>query len=158
MRLIVNGGALTIATGPRLVPVSADRFRPPRADLFFRSGDAFELSFQSDDEFELNSMEGETTWYRRAPPWSPTADDLRAVGGRYHSDDIEQVFEVLPVRNGLTCRFEKSPERALELEPVARDTYMQEMAIVRFLRDADGKVTGFDYSNPAVRNLRFTRL
>jgi hypothetical protein len=30
--------------------------------------------------------------------------------------------------------------------------------IVRFRRDASGKVTGFDYGNPVVRNISFTRL
>jgi hypothetical protein len=29
---------------------------------------------------------------------------------------------------------------------------------VRFRRDASGRVVGFDYGNPAVRNLSFTRL
>ena len=29
---------------------------------------------------------------------------------------------------------------------------------VRFRRDKAGKVVGFDYSNPVVRNIKFTRL
>src|SRR5688572_19097650 len=41
MRLVVNNGRLGIANGPPLVPVSAERFRPPRPALFFRSQDAF---------------------------------------------------------------------------------------------------------------------
>jgi hypothetical protein len=55
-------------------------------------------------------------------------------------------------------RFESVPEKSLELEPVERDTYMRSLVIVRFRRDASGRVTGFDYSNPAARNIRFTRL
>jgi hypothetical protein len=39
----------------------------------------------------------------------------------------------------------------LELTPVERDTYMLRMMIVRFRRDARGKVTGFEYSNPVVK-------
>ena len=46
----------------------------------------------------------------------------------------------------------------MNLTPVERDTYMLRMMIVRFRRDASGKVTGFDYSNPVVRNISFTRL
>jgi hypothetical protein len=42
--------------------------------------------------------------------------------------------------------------------PVDRDTFMLSMMTVRFLRDKDGKVVGYDYSNPVVRNIKFTRL
>ena len=158
LRLTVDNGTLSIAGGTPLVPVSADRFLPPRATLWYRSEDEFELTFASDDVFELTSMEGETTRYRRAEPWTPTEADLQAVDGRYGSEDLGRAFEILPLMNRLVFRFEGSPERAILLEPVAPDAYMQGMAIVRFHRDASGTVIGFDYSNPAVRDLRFTRL
>jgi uncharacterized protein DUF3471 len=103
-------------------------------------------------------MEGKTTSYRRAQPWTPSAADVHAFDGRYRSDELGTVFEILPGTNGLMLRFEQSADKAVELEPVAHDTYMQRMLIVRFLRDADGRVTGFDHSNPVASNIRFTRL
>ena len=158
LRLTVNNGRLTIAGGMPLVPVSADRFRPQRASMFFRSQDEFVLTFRSNDEFELKSMEGQVTRYLRAQSWTPTATDLKAVDGRYESQELGTAFEILPGTKGILVRFERSPEKTQELEPVARDTYMRNMAIVRFRRDAGGKITGFDYGNPVVRNIRFTRL
>ena len=158
MRLVMNDGRLRIANGPPLVALTQDRFRPLRPDMFFRSNDAFELSFPSNDRIEITSMEGQTTRYRRAQPWTPTAADLQSVDGRYESTELGSVFEILPATNALTMRFEKAPDKALELTPVERDTYMLRMMIVRFRRDAGGKVVGFDYGNPVVRNIRFTRL
>ena len=158
LRLIANGGRLTIAAGPPLVPVSAERFHPQHAMLFFRSEDVFELTFRSEDAFELTSMEGETTRYRRAEPWTPSAVDLEAVDGRYENRDIGTAFEIVPGPNGVVLRFETAPEKAIELDPVARDTYMRSLMIVRFCRDTSGKVVGFDYGNPVVRSLRFTRI
>ncbi|HVG43157.1 MAG TPA: serine hydrolase [Longimicrobium sp.] len=158
MRLQLNEGRLRIANGPPLVALSADRFRGVRPDLFFRSQDAFEMTFLSNDRFELKSMEGQTTRYRRARPWTPTAAELQGVDGRYESAELGSVFEIVPGAGGLVMRFERAPEKSLELTPVDRDTYMLRMMIVRFRRDADGKVVGFDYGNPVVRNLRFTRL
>lgn len=152
------GGRLTIVGGPVLVPVSSDKFRPQRTNLFYRSQDDFEITFRSNDEFELKSMEGETTQFRRAQPWTPTAADVQAFDGRYKADELGQVLEVLPGTKGLIVRFERLPENTVETEPVARDTYMKSLVSVRFIRDASGKVTGFDYSNPLVRNIRFTRL
>ncbi len=158
MRLQVAEGRLRIANGPPLVPLSAERFRPLRPDLFFRSQDAFEVTFLSNDRFELKSMEGETARYRRARPWTPTAADLQGVDGRYESGELGSVFEILPGASGIVMRFERAPEKALELEPVERDTYMFRMMIVRFRRDAAGRVVGFDYGNPVVRSMPFTRL
>jgi CubicO group peptidase (beta-lactamase class C family) len=159
MRLLVQEGRLRIANGPPLVAVSQERFRPPRADLFYRSQDEFEMTFLSGDRLEFRSMEGQTTRYRRAQPFTPAAADLQSVEGRYESKEIGSVFEILPgTNNDIVMRSESSPERAQNLTPVERDTYMLRMMIVRFRRDASGKVTGFDYGNPVVRNISFTRL
>jgi hypothetical protein len=103
-------------------------------------------------------MEGQTTQFRRARSWTPTAADLKAFEGRYKADELEQVLEVFPGTKGLIVRFERLPENTVETEPVAPETYMQSMVMVRFIRDASGKVTGFDYSNPLARKIRFTRL
>lgn len=160
LRLIVRGDRLAIAAGPPLVAVSAERFRPPRASMSYRSEDAFELIFRSNDEFDLKSMEGQSTRYRRAQPWNPSAAELQTLDGRYGNEEIGTVFEVVAGTDGLVFRFEQSPDRALEMKAVARDTYMREqgVAMVRFVRDAAGKVTGMDYSTPVLSNLRLTRL
>ena len=158
MRLAVGNGRLTIANGPPLVPVSASSFRPPRADLFFRSQDDFELTFADADHVEIRSMEGEVTRYRRAQPFTPTAADLQAVDGRYESAELGTVFEVVPGTNTLALRFERAPEKSLDLTPVERDTYMLRMMIVRFRRDASGRVTGFEYANPVAKGIAFARL
>ncbi len=151
-------GRLAVANGPQLVPVSASSFRPPRADLFFRSQDDFELSFLDPDHFEIKSMEGQVTRYRRAQSWTPTAADLQSVDGRYESKELGAVYEIIPGTSAITMRIEGASERSMELTPVERDTYMLRMMFVRFRRDVSGKVTGFDYGNPVVRNISFTRL
>jgi CubicO group peptidase (beta-lactamase class C family) len=158
MRLGVTNGRLTIANGPPLVPVTATTFRPPRPDLGFRSQDAFELSFPDPDHIAITSMEGQVTRYRRAQPWTPTAADMQAVEGRYESRELGSVFEIVPGANALTMRMEGAPDRTLTLAPVERDTYMRSLMIVRFRRDAGGRVTGFDYGNPLVRSIAFTRI
>jgi hypothetical protein len=109
LQLVVNRGRLATPGGPALVPVSADRFRPQRVSPHFRSQDDFEITFRSNDEFELRSMEGETTVYRRPEPWTPAAADLEGLDGRYFSEEIGTVFEVLPTTKGLSLRFERAP-------------------------------------------------
>ena len=158
LRLAVNNGRLQVANGPPLVPVNETSFRILRPSTFFRSQDDFVLTFTDADHIEIKSMEGQVTRYRRAQPYAATSVDLQGVGGRYESVELGSVFEIIPGTNAITMRFENSPDKSIELMPVERDTFMRSLMIVRFLRDASGKVVGFGYGNPVVRNIRFTRL
>lgn len=158
LRLLINDGRLQIDGGRALVAIAEDRFRYPRGDLFFMSQDEFELRFPSPDRLELTSMEGITTRYRRAEPYSPTASDLQAFAGRYHSGELGSVFEIVPESAALVMRFAHAPHKAVEFRPVDRDAFQFSRMLVRFQRNAAGTVVGFDYSNPVVRNIRFTRV
>ena len=158
MLLAVNKTTLAIAGGGPLLPLSADRFHNQRRSVFFMSEADFELQFLSADRFEIKTKEGETTKYRRAGGYAPTATELNAFAGQYDSSEMGAVMEMVPEKGGLMFRFYRNPAKALQLKPVERDTFMAGMMTVRFLRDKDGKVTGYDYSNPVLRNIRYTRL
>ena len=157
LRLIVNGNRLAVAGGGPLTAVSKDRFRNPRPTTAFMSQDAFELNFLSPDQFELKSMEGRTTRFRRAKPYTPAAAELQAFAGRYESDELRAVLDVTPNKSGLTSRLNESPTQVFELGPVDPDTFQRGLQTVRFLRDAAGKVIALELTNPALRNIRFTR-
>jgi CubicO group peptidase (beta-lactamase class C family) len=113
--------------------------------------------FLSQDQFELKSMEGQTTRDARAQPYAPTAVELQAFAGRYTSDEAGSAFQVVPGKGGLVVHLEGSSGKGSEIRPVSRDTFQVSRVTVRFLRDKDGKVVAFDYSNPLVRNIKFTR-
>jgi CubicO group peptidase (beta-lactamase class C family) len=158
MRLGVNNGRLQVANGPPLVPVSTATFRVARPSTFFRSQDDFVMTFVDADHIEFKSMEGEVTRYRRAQPYTASAADLQSVDGRYESAELGSVFEIVPGTSAIAMRFENAPDKSMELTPVERDAYMLRMMLVRFQRDASGKVTGFVYDNPVVKGIQFTRL
>jgi CubicO group peptidase (beta-lactamase class C family) len=156
--LVVDRGRLRVAGGPALVAQSKDRFKRWGASLEFMSQDEFEMRFLSPDEFELKSMEGKATRYSRAQPYAPTADELKAFAGRYESAEIGAVFQIESKGDGLQVRLEHTPSRSLELKPVARDTFQISRVTLRFHRDKSGKVVALGYSNPLIRNAKFTRL
>jgi CubicO group peptidase (beta-lactamase class C family) len=158
LRLGVDNGRLRIVGGPSLDAVTEDRFRNPRGALSFLSQDEFELHFVSPDQIELKSMEGKTTRYRRAQPYAPTADDLKAFAGRYANDETRAVFEIEPGKASLIVRVSWNDSQTFDFRPVDRDTFQLGGMIVRFRRDPAGKVVGLDYSNPVVRNIEFTRM
>jgi hypothetical protein len=144
--------------GGPLVTLAADRFKNQRSSLSFMSEAEFELQFLSADQFEIKTKDGVTTRYRRAVGYTPTADDLKAFAGRYYSGELMSVFEATPGKDGLMVRANDAPRALLEFKPVARDTFQIGGLLLRFTRDKAGKVVGLQYSNPLLRNVKFTRL
>jgi hypothetical protein len=157
LRLVTNAGRLGIARAGPLEPTEGGGFRAPKPTLQFRSEDLFELRFIGPDAFEIVSMEGEITRYRRAEPWSPTAPELEALVGRYESADLSAVFEVVAEEGGVRVRL-NGGEQVVALTPVARDVFQVARMEFRFLRDGAGRVVAIDYSNPVLRGIRFTRM
>ncbi len=157
LRLAVNNNTLAIAGGGPLVTLAADRFRNQRKSLSFMSEAEFELRFLSADQFEIKTKEGETMRYTRAQPFTPTADDLKAFAGRYHSNELMAVFEMTPGKDGLMGQANDAPGPPLVFKPVDRDTFQFSGLTLRFVRDKAGKVTGLEYSNPLLRKVKFTR-
>jgi CubicO group peptidase (beta-lactamase class C family) len=149
------GGRLAIANGPQLVAVSATTFRPPRPDLFFRSQDDFVMTFTDPDRFEIRSMEGAVTRFRRAQPWTPTPADLQAIAGRYASAELGSVFRIDAGPAAITMQMEGRPDATMVLAPVDRDVFMFRMMYVRIRRDPSGRVTGVEYGNPVARGFVF---
>jgi hypothetical protein len=158
LRLAVDRGRFRVAGGPGLVAVTKDRFRRWGANVQFMSGDAFELHFLSPEQLELKSMEGKTTRYRRARPYAPTDADLNTFAGRYGSDELKAVIQMAPGKGGLMGRINETPGAAVPFAPVDRDTFQLGMLTIRFRRDPTGTVVGLDFSNPVLRNIKFTRV
>jgi hypothetical protein len=156
LRLVANNGRLAIAGGGPLLTLAADRFQPARVRTEFMSNDRFELHFLSNDQFELKSMEGAATRYRRAQPYTPAAEDLKPFAARYESHELRAELRVEPAARGLMVHLNDRP--AIEFAPVDRDTFQRGMQTLRFRRDATGKVAGFDFTNPVLRNVTFTRV
>jgi CubicO group peptidase (beta-lactamase class C family) len=157
LRLIANDGRLAIGGGGALVALAADRFRNVRPTETFLSGAEFELTFLSPDRFELTTKEGETTRYRRAQPFAPTADDLKAFAGRYESGELLAVLEMTPGKQGLTARLNDARPLGLEFRPVDRDTFQFGNFTLRFVRDNAGHVVALDLNSPVFRKVSFTR-
>ena len=156
LHLVAQRGELRIVGGPPLVPVAEDRFRNAQPMLSFMSQDDFEVQFLSNDQLELESMEGEITRYRRAEPAAPTAEELRAFAGSFQSDELLAVLEVEAEGDHLSMRLNDSPP--FRFATVDRDAFQFRRFFVRFRRDEGGKVEALEFSNPVLRRVRFTRM
>ncbi|GAA4310434.1 serine hydrolase domain-containing protein [Nibribacter koreensis] len=158
MRLALDRDRLRIANGPGLVPVTKNRFKRHGAFVQYMSQDQFEINFLSPDQFELKTMEGKTVKYKRAEAYTPSPTDLQALSGRYTSEELGAFFDINPSKDGLLGKANDAAGPGFTLTPVKQDTFQLAGVTVRFVRDKAGKVVGLDYSNPVVRNIRFTKL
>ena len=157
MRLGVSSGRLAVASGGPFIAVTKDRFRLARPQTDFLSKDAFEITFLSPDRFEYTSMEGQTTRYRRAQPWTPAAGELQAIAGRYESDELRGWFDMAPGKTGVMVRLNDPPGPGLEFQPVDRDTFQRGVMMLRLQRNSSGAITGVQFTNPVIRNVLFAR-
>jgi CubicO group peptidase (beta-lactamase class C family) len=158
LRLHVNNKTLAIAGAGPLLSLSTDRFQSKGHSTGFLSDAVFELQFTTNDQFEIRTKEGEKMTYNRAKGYTPSATDMALFAGKYESNELGSVMEIVPEKEGLQMRFYRNPAKAIKLSPVDKDTFMLSMMTVRFQRDQQGKVIGFRYSNPLVRNITFTRI
>ena len=158
LRLMINNKTLFIAGGGPLVALDQDRFTTRESSLQFLSGAEIELQFISADQLEIRTKDGATFRYYRAKNYKPAATELNAFAGRYESNEMGSVLEIVPEKGGLLMRLYRNPAKGVQLMPVDKDTFMVGMMTVRFLRDKDGKITGYNYSNPVVRNIKFSRI
>ena len=158
LRLVVDRGRLRFDDGPVLVAQAKDRFKRWGNSLQYMSGDEFAINFLSPEQFELKFMDGKTTRYRRAKPYAPKAEELKAFAGRFGSDEIGIVILIEPKGDGLLARIDHTPSRTVELKPVSHDTFQIGRMTMRFNRDNTGRVVSLDYSNPVISNIQFTRM
>ncbi|RYZ60940.1 MAG: serine hydrolase [Chitinophagaceae bacterium] len=158
LRLLVNNKALSLAGVGPLLALSADRFKSRGSSLSFLSGANFEMQFRDNSQFEIITSEGEKIPFTRAKGFAPTATELAAFAGKFESNDLGSVMEIVPEKESLQMRFFRNPAKSIKLTAVDKDTFMLAMMTVRFQRNKEGVVTGFLYSNPIVRNIEFTRI
>jgi CubicO group peptidase (beta-lactamase class C family) len=86
----------------------------------------------------------------------PTAKDLAAFAGTYSSDEAETTL--VAAMDGETLVLKRRPDTVLRLRPTTTDTFAaQPLGIVKFLRDAAGRVNEMSVSRDRVFDMRFTR-
>lgn len=94
--------------------------------------------------------------WEAVPAFAPKPADLEAYAGIYHSDEIDMTYRLSIEGGKLKAWFR--PAQHTELAPVYADAFETEGDIVRFTRDASGRVDGFLVYAGRVRHLRFTKV
>ncbi len=89
----------------------------------------------------------------RAEPFVPAAAQLPEFAGVYRSEEIDIPFRVT-LREG-TLRLERLKARPAAIDPVVTDVFSSPAGVLRFTRDAAGRVNGFALEAGRIRNVKF---
>lgn len=135
-----------------LLPLSANEF-------FVRGADA-RMSFERGQNGATDRMilqQGDLTLIgRKLARQAAPAEVAAALAGAYYSPELESGLSLEDLSGQPAVNM--GGGRRLPLIPVSEDSYvMPGGAMLQMQRDAEGRIRGFDYSSPRVRNLRFER-
>ncbi len=151
----VRNGKLVWARGDgtSLDATAPDRFRfPPGtpAELFFP-----ERQSGKPQEMQLISGSSITRYYAGEPFVSPRGG-MKEYAGDYYSSEIETLWHI-SVKDG-SIHFATLGSWGFDAQPIFRDAFaIPDAVIVRFTRDARGRITGLVTDMPRTRGVRFEK-
>ena len=144
VELHVKDGKVTMDPGGQLVPTGIASFSAGESQVLFESGG-----------FRVVTPDGDTV-YERVQPAHPSVPELASLAGQYTSPETDAPLTVAAKDGELTLAIGSNPP--VRLRPTFHDAFTMPAAAIRFVRDADGKVTGLIAGDDRVWELRFSKI
>lgn len=159
-RIVLKGGTLSIDFG-------VDKYYPlkPFAESYLRAegvprSEYVDVHFVSGANgkparIEQSSDGNAPTVYERVDTVDPTPAQLTDYEGEYVSEEIDPVYRI-QVRDGkLTLiRLKYKPD---SLRPATHDAFTGQVGTIRFMRDANHRISGFVLDAGRVQGFQFTK-
>ena len=152
VRLVVTEGHLQTEGGPPLVPLSESRFQ-------LGEDTVVELSMGSDGRpagMRFVRTSGDIVPFERVAEAAPTPEQLAEYTGEYTSEEAEVSYRVVAEDGKLVVH--GRPKASYPLAPLYADGFDADGLLVRFRRDAAGRVSGLSLGMARMWDLRFARV
>jgi CubicO group peptidase (beta-lactamase class C family) len=145
-------GVLSVKLGPR-----SATFRAAAGGVWQSSAGTLLLFDEAGQGLRVTQVGRPAVVYRRVVPFTPSAGDLTALGGRFGQAALGSTLTLAPKGDGLVAQFnapggEVQPLHWLDPDHLANADY-----VLRIERGSQSKVMALVYSNERVRGLRYTR-
>lgn len=95
--------------------------------------------------------------YQRTTPFTPSAGDLAALGGRFRQSALGSTLTLAPQGDGIGAQFNAPGGDVQPLHWVGPDHLANADHVLRIERGSQGTVMALVYSNERVRGLRYER-
>lgn len=152
VELALDEDRLRIRGGPVLRPLGDGVFQAGSGERSF----AFQLG-DGDERPGIRETTGpwEEAIWEPVDPVQPTIEALASYAGDYHSPDAEATYTVAVEEGELVIL--RRPASSFSLEPVYADTFRSPLGLIRFHRDARGRVVELGLRQGRVHDMRFRR-
>jgi CubicO group peptidase (beta-lactamase class C family) len=165
-RNTMTGMPLSLAVGKAVAVLEIEGASPPGNLVVYRPdgrGTVFEslnrdrtYFFDAGNVLRVVNPNGTTDRYERVERAEPSPEQLAELAGVYASAEAEAVFEIVANSERLILR--RRPDTTVLLRPIYKDAFAaQGLGLVRFRRDAAGRVTALGVTGDRVWDLRFAR-
>ena len=149
LTVTVENSTLRVQPGGAVIPVSAGRF--------VSAGGAVTIEIENDGQrLRVANGNGTRATYERTAPFTPSETQLAEYVGVFSSDEAETTLTVAVDGKSLVMR--RRPDSTATLRPVYADAFRSPQGLVRFHRDASGRVTEVSLVGGRVWDMRFRRL
>jgi CubicO group peptidase (beta-lactamase class C family) len=109
-----------------------------------------------DTSLTVHPFDEATRTYRPIEEQKPTEAELAAYAGTYWSDETEYRYTFVLSGAQLQMKTLKRPPQMIQ--PVAKDLFNWGYYRIRFVRDAQDRVTGMKINSPRTSNLAYTKV
>ena len=156
----VKDGKLMVGfeEGEELTPAALNKFQTADSSVEVR----FEGGHNGEPlQARRVSAYQQPTVYTAVVAASPSSAQLTEYAGSYYSEELDVTHTVRANDGKLLLRVRPAPE--VQMEPTYADAFrvkastVNSASLIKFTRDAAGKVDGFEVSTGRVRRLRFVR-
>jgi len=137
-KLIMDPGAI------QLVPTGAGSFSAGDRQFVFEG-----------EGLRVVTPDGEMV-YERVQPAHPPVSELASLAGSYTSPETDATLFVAAKGGELTLAI--GSNAPIRLRPTFRDAFLMQGTAIRFLRGADGNVTGLSAGDDRAWDVRFSRI
>jgi hypothetical protein len=159
-RNMVTGVPLTIVFDKAQLRLgsagSAANVLVPVSDSAFESPNRARYQFDADGRLSVVGANVKYETYERVAPAHPAPIELKPFVGSYASDEAEVTLDVALEGSGL--QIARRPDTKFALVPIYKDAFAaQGLGLIRFRRDADGRVVAFSVVLGRVWDMHFER-
>jgi hypothetical protein len=157
LAVIEHEGALVLKIGAMPLPLTATGPASFEVPGYPVKVDFSMKGKQPAHELQLHIGSDDSMTATRFEPAALSGEQLQGYVGTFYSPELDVTWPLVIDQGKLAVRDEhrKFETKIQPLEPAMKDAFSGEAGLVRFTRDADGKVTGFDLSASRMRGIRF---
>lgn len=160
VKIFLNEGKLKVDAGDE-EPLELKPFGESQFHIADKPwGDEVEIRFVAAGAGQTRRMErsdggGKARVFEASEPFSPGGAELAEYTGAYVSAEIDPLYRIVLDEEKLTLV--RLKHKTDTLRPAVRDVFTGEIGTVRFVRDANGQVSGFVLNAGRIQNFHFTK-